>query len=209
MRKSVMRPKRLLAYSVGAAALLAVPSAASAATLLNVTNLPVQSVIPQTFTFTATSGSTKIDFQGYQVPGSLTLVNLFLGATGATPSTANNLLGLHYTYTPSSCASPFHAFEGSDAPAYGANNLNFEGACTGLYDSLAQTVSTTVGGSYTLKFSLSNSAAGPNGLRIFATDSAATGAVPEPATWAMMLLGFGGIGFSLRRRRRLETATAQ
>lgn len=27
-------------------------------------------------------------------------------------------------------------------------------------------------------------------------------AVPEPATWAMMLLGFGAIGFSMRRRRR-------
>jgi hypothetical protein len=26
-------------------------------------------------------------------------------------------------------------------------------------------------------------------------------ALPEPATWAMMLLGFGGIGFQLRRRR--------
>ena len=29
-----------------------------------------------------------------------------------------------------------------------------------------------------------------------------TGAVPEPATWAMMLLGFGGIGFAMRRRRQ-------
>jgi hypothetical protein len=28
------------------------------------------------------------------------------------------------------------------------------------------------------------------------------GAVPEPATWAMMLLGFAGIGVSMRRRRR-------
>ena len=26
------------------------------------------------------------------------------------------------------------------------------------------------------------------------------GAVPEPATWAMMLLGFGGIGFAMRRK---------
>ena len=26
--------------------------------------------------------------------------------------------------------------------------------------------------------------------------------VPEPATWAMMLLGFGGIGYSMRRRRK-------
>ena len=27
-------------------------------------------------------------------------------------------------------------------------------------------------------------------------------AVPEPATWMMMLLGFGGIGFAMRRRNR-------
>lgn len=29
-----------------------------------------------------------------------------------------------------------------------------------------------------------------------------TGAVPEPATWAMMLLGFGAIGCGMRRKRR-------
>ena len=27
-------------------------------------------------------------------------------------------------------------------------------------------------------------------------------AVPEPATWAMMLLGFGAVGFAMRRRRQ-------
>lgn len=32
--------------------------------------------------------------------------------------------------------------------------------------------------------------------------SGAVAAVPEPATWAMMLLGFGAMGVSLRRRRR-------
>jgi len=28
------------------------------------------------------------------------------------------------------------------------------------------------------------------------------GGVPEPSTWAMMLLGFGGIGMAMRRSRR-------
>jgi hypothetical protein len=31
--------------------------------------------------------------------------------------------------------------------------------------------------------------------------SNSAGAVPEPATWAMMLLGFAGIGIAMRRRR--------
>ncbi len=29
----------------------------------------------------------------------------------------------------------------------------------------------------------------------------AVGGVPEPATWGMMLLGFGGLGYTLRRRK--------
>lgn len=31
-----------------------------------------------------------------------------------------------------------------------------------------------------------------------------TPAVPEPATWGMMLLGFGAIGFAMRRRKQAE-----
>ena len=34
-------------------------------------------------------------------------------------------------------------------------------------------------------------------------------AVPEPATWGMMLLGFAGVGFQLRRQRRRTAAIAQ
>jgi hypothetical protein len=190
--------KRLLSHTVGAAALLAVSSAASAATLVDVTNLPVQFVTPQSFTFIATSTSTKVDFQGYQLPGTLALVNIFLGETGDAASVANNLLGTHFNYTAATCGA--YAGEGS-LGSYGTNDLTFAGGCAGFYDSLAQTVSTSVGASYTLTFVFSNVGQGPNGLRIFATDAAATGAVPEPATWAMMLLGFAGIGFQLRSSR--------
>jgi hypothetical protein len=34
------------------------------------------------------------------------------------------------------------------------------------------------------------------------------GGVPEPAAWAMMLLGFGGIGIAIRRSRKLQAAKA-
>lgn len=37
---------------------------------------------------------------------------------------------------------------------------------------------------------------------------AAAAAVPEPGTWAMMLIGFGGIGATMRRRRRRQVAFA-
>jgi PEP-CTERM motif len=33
-------------------------------------------------------------------------------------------------------------------------------------------------------------------------------AVPEPSTWAMMLVGFGGLGFAAYRRRRGAVAAA-
>ena len=36
-----------------------------------------------------------------------------------------------------------------------------------------------------------------------------TGAVPEPGTWATMLLGFGAIGYSMRRRRAKLAPGAQ
>ncbi|WP_070156339.1 PEPxxWA-CTERM sorting domain-containing protein [Sphingobium phenoxybenzoativorans] len=35
-----------------------------------------------------------------------------------------------------------------------------------------------------------------------------TSAVPEPATWAMMVLGFGAMGMAMRRRRRVKTTVS-
>jgi hypothetical protein len=42
----------------------------------------------------------------------------------------------------------------------------------------------------------------------FEFDTIAVAAVPEPETWALLIGGFGLVGFGLRRRRRPETAPA-
>lgn len=38
--------------------------------------------------------------------------------------------------------------------------------------------------------------------------SQVAGAVPEPATWAMLITGFGGIGVAMRRRAKVRTTVA-
>lgn len=42
---------------------------------------------------------------------------------------------------------------------------------------------------------------GIDNLSVTLINATQPGGVPEPATWAMMILGMGGIGYSLRRRR--------
>ncbi len=45
-------------------------------------------------------------------------------------------------------------------------------------------------------------------LRFGVRGQVVTPGIPEPTTWAMMILGFGAIGGSLRRRRTLATVNA-
>lgn len=48
---------------------------------------------------------------------------------------------------------------------------------------------------------LNSNSTGLSNAALFQTGA---GAVPEPGTWAMMLLGFGAMGVSLRRRRQTQ-----
>lgn len=193
--------KKYLALAVFAFA--ATAPAAAQVTLYDQTNLPRQSVTPVNLTFTATDASTTLNFQGYDIPSSITLINLFFNVTGTVRSTANNLLSSTYSYTPAA-SQPF-ATTGTPG-LYGSTSLIFGGGTVGSYDTFSQTLTTTIGQSYTLGFSLSEASGRnvtpSNGLRITTGALAAVPSVPEPSTWAMMLFGFGAVGVSLRRRRR-------
>jgi PEP-CTERM motif len=63
-------------------------------------------------------------------------------------------------------------------------------------------------GANTLTFDVVNfgqATGNPSGLRV---EFLSSNAVPEPASWALMIGGFGLTGAALRRRRRLAVATA-
>ncbi len=67
-----------------------------------------------------------------------------------------------------------------------------------------------VGGGYQVELVLQNTLPGGGGSVAW-LDGGTTGlsysAVPEPSTWAMMLLGFAGLGFAGYRRARAGRAT--
>ena len=197
---------RLMLSSTAAALVLAVASPATAqVTLVDLTNIPAQVATPSstldaTQSFTATSTSSVLTIGGYDVPGAFVLANIRL-ATSSAPTV--NVLGEHFTYTPAA-VSPL-ASEGN-LGIYGTRDLSFRGGDVGSYDIFTQTFNTTVGTTYNLSYLFTlttcrGCSAVPNGLRITAGDAAAA-PVPEPSTWAMILLGFGGIGYSMRRERK-------
>ena len=79
----------------------------------------------------------------------------------------------------------------ASANAFFTNDtINLGNFSTGITDIdlvLNETMSSTQGFGYTYAFAA-------NGF---------SSAVPEPATWAMMLIGFAGIGFAYRSRQRI------
>jgi hypothetical protein len=111
----------------------------------------------------------------------------------ATPGTY--LLSFYYSPRPNVPASS----NGIDVMVGGTSIFNVTGAGAGntVWTPYQLFITTTV-----VNTSLRFSAIGTsNSLGGYLDDIRLVSAVPEPATWAMMLLGFGGIGFAMRRRR--------
>ena len=170
--------RKLLLGVVGATA-LAVGSAAGAVVTVDSSTTVVSG--PATVADTTTIGFTEASLS------SPTFIE--------TVAFTNTLAGLYsITLTTSSPDVDFtSAFLAGLGGPYNLVEIDDDG--TNEFWRLANPV--TLGAStYTLTINGDNSGAGSLGGSITIRQ-----AVPEPATWAMMLLGFGAVGFAMRRRR--------
>ncbi len=82
---------------------------------------------------------------------------------------------------------------------FGSNGLEAAGQTSATYIYRTNATNFNFGGTFTTQDG--SVAQRPNFQPI-------TAAVPEPATWAMMLFGFGAMGFAMRRKRTVTTNVA-
>ena len=153
---------------------------------------PVLSYLAQTpvdgsFAFTYTGAAPlTVGFTTYNAGANL-LSGTFTNATivGITGGTSGNFSASTGAGSIISLASDFLDFSG-------ANSFDFSIGFNAM----------------TSPFGVSNAQSALNTFRAatggsFGTDSAAmTATIPEPASWALMVTGFGGLGVALRRRRK-------
>lgn len=81
-----------------------------------------------------------------------------------------------------------------DAPTIGLSGFNFNLLAGTSYFAVATGFANTDVGTYSLAIN------GPGAVTFGNTT-----AVPEPASWAMMLAGFGLMGFAMRRKSKVKT----
>jgi PEP-CTERM motif len=196
--------KRLLssaACAIGGAALLAVsPAQATVTPLLSLVDPPGQTGTPYDFEVTATATTTTISFGGYQE-----FAYEYVSDISVTHASGANLLGGAWTLTRAASGSDANTQnDGTSVPA-----LWFGGYSPRNYDTFSQTFATDPGDTYLLKFDFTNDSfsalnalfSASSGFRVTTTGFRAV-AVPEPATWALMLLGCTALGAAACLRRR-------
>ena len=170
--------RKLILGMVGATA-LAVGSAAGAVVTVDSSTMVVSG--PTTVADTTTIGFTEANLSSPTFMENLVFTNTLAGLYSITLTTSSP--AIDFTSA---------VLTGLGGPA---NLVEIDDDGVSEFWRLANPV--TLGAAqYTLTINGNNSGAGSLGGSITIRP-----AVPEPATWAMMLIGFGAVGFAMRRRR--------
>lgn len=184
------------------AGLLVASSPASAAILLDLVNVEAESQVAYVLAFTATNSETTIVFGGYHVPSYLQATQISVTADGTTA----NLLHRVWDHRAAPIGSLANQTSGLGGYSTGTNPLEFGSTHVAAYDLFAQTFATTVGSVYNVNFLFSQDYGhNKNGFKITTDETlamVASQSAPEPSTWAMMIAGFGFVGFALRYRQK-------
>lgn len=173
--------KRLFLAAATAAALLSGGSAASAAQFMTMTPPEIDGSISGTF------GNTGIDGGAFNNIFNFNLPTGFTSFTASSSFTNNPMNDINFT-------------------SLTFNGTNFNVGSTGQVEFRFLTGAAVTAGPQQL---VVNGTSGGNGSyagTISFTPNMA--AVPEPAAWALMILGFGGTGAMLRRRQKVSTVAA-
>jgi hypothetical protein len=140
---------------------------------------------------------TQVGPNGSPVPGSPGILALdntgtmtgFTDSLSTDPTSGHEIL--NYTYTGTELATYFGIFQGGSSVG-----CSGQGCYNNTYLLFYNPTGFTSG-----TFDLSTLFNNPGVSHVALFDNGGA-PVPEPATWALMLLGFGGIGFAMRRGRR-------
>jgi hypothetical protein len=141
----------------------------------------------------------------------------FRGVTNVTTSNVPltlGTMGLQNIVFDDPAATSFNLHIVFSAPT-GANDQTFSADLTGLILFGLGFVKIDFGAPKTVNFDGGSFDLTVNDIYLFSLDprdpvvgsvTNITTAVPEPSTWALMLIGFGGLGYAAYRRRRNSTA---
>ena len=183
----------LTAAAIYGAAVVPAGAATNTITLINGSN---ESDV--TLVFTARATESFVLVEGYQVNDVETVTNNMVTLSGGGP----NLLGSTWQSRFAALGSNSFTFnDGTPVPA-----LGFAGQNPPDMDAFSQMFATVPGDRYVYNFDYSNNT-GLHGLspsQLVVT----AGSVPEASTWAMLLLGFAGLGLASCRARRAASAIA-
>jgi hypothetical protein len=207
-----------------------------AGAILDLAGMPVPHASPATYTvdFTANLADTSISLAFREDPAFFAVTDV--SVTDLTHPSGNLLLNGDFSLgtvggTPVDWTfqNTFGAdFEGevqSPCSFGGSSSCWFDGSVQ-AYDEISQTIATNIGGVYRISFSNQDNGTlstyqplstngnttgtGGNGIDILVYAQAAPPPlnVPEPSTWAMMMLGFVGLGFVAYRNAKRTSLSA-